>query len=261
MHRRAFTVVEVVVAIGFVLLLLAIAWPRLAATRATARVIDTLSNMRQFGILHTTYADQHRGYFATLLSPIYRGPTDPPERIDLYPGAYIQDDWFGNEAWSWVSIDFDYPRAALLAGGNPYRNKELGRIPVLPDFSLTGCAYAAREYWDLRTQTGPDQWGAQQISSVAFPSEKGLLMQMKTYVFPEYPDGHPACCYETIKTGVLWADLSGSEEFGADLAPGVPNPWTQLTQRAAHPWDIGLPVLQTRDGLYGRDRQRRNADR
>lgn len=257
--HRGFTIVEVLCVVGVLLVLVAMMMPRLSSVRHQAQRVGTLSNMRQLGILHQSYADDHRGFVATLFAPVYRGPTDPPERVHIYPGAHIDGDWFANAHWAWWTIDPNFPRQALLAAGNPIRHKVRAPLPTSSDFAMTSTAYAGREYWDLSTQQGPSQWGAQQLASTVFPSEKGLLLQMTVYELPGFPDGHPACCYTHIKTGVLWMDLSGSEERGTDLAPGVPNPWHRLARRAASPWHHGAPVLETRHGLAGRDRTRTGA--
>jgi prepilin-type N-terminal cleavage/methylation domain-containing protein len=256
---HGFTIVEVLCVVGVLLVLIAVVMPRLTSARLQAQRVGTLSNMRQLGILHQSYADDHRGFVASIFSPVYRGPTDPPERVHLSPGSYIDGDWFANAHWAWWTIDSAFPRAALLAAGNPIRHRVRAPEPTSSDFAMTSCAYAAREYWDLSTQRGPSQWGTQQLASTTFPSEKGLLMQMTTYELPDFPAGHPACCYTHIKTGILWVDLSGSEERGTDLALGVPNPWHRLVQRAPNPWYHGVPVLETKGGMGGRDRTRTGA--
>ncbi|MBL8758821.1 MAG: prepilin-type N-terminal cleavage/methylation domain-containing protein [Phycisphaerae bacterium] len=99
--HRGFTIVELLCVVGVLLVLVAMMMPRLSSARHQAQRVGTLSNMRQLGILHQSYADDHRGFVATLFAPVYRGPTDPPERVHIYPGAHIDGDWFANAHWAW----------------------------------------------------------------------------------------------------------------------------------------------------------------
>lgn len=70
--RRGFTLVELLVVIGIVIILIALLMPALAGAREAARMTRCLSNLRQIGLGIRMYADTHRGlilpggYFGTM---------------------------------------------------------------------------------------------------------------------------------------------------------------------------------------------------
>src|SRR5512137_213608 len=60
-HRRAFTLVEMLVVILLIAVLVAILLPALARAREAARQVTCASNLRQFGIAFTNYCTQNSG--------------------------------------------------------------------------------------------------------------------------------------------------------------------------------------------------------
>src|SRR4051812_19590300 len=61
--RAAFTLVELLVVIGIIVLLLAMLMPVLADMRIQSRAVVCSSNLRQLGLALTTYAAENRGRF------------------------------------------------------------------------------------------------------------------------------------------------------------------------------------------------------
>ena len=59
-HKRAFTLIELLVVIAVIALLAAVLFPVFAEARAKGRQAACLSNLRQFGISHTLYANDNR---------------------------------------------------------------------------------------------------------------------------------------------------------------------------------------------------------
>src|SRR4051794_16557853 len=79
----AFTLVELLVAVGIIGLLSAILLPAIAEVRATSRRTICQSNLRQWALAVRMYADAHHGRLP------YRGQgTQPTTRLDT------RDDWF-----------------------------------------------------------------------------------------------------------------------------------------------------------------------
>ena len=69
-RRRAFTLVELLVVIGIIVLLIAILLPTLKAARERANRIKCASNLRQIGIALRIYAHDNKGHFPrTLYKP------------------------------------------------------------------------------------------------------------------------------------------------------------------------------------------------
>jgi prepilin-type N-terminal cleavage/methylation domain-containing protein len=68
-HPAAFTLVELLVAIGIIAVLIAVLLPTLNRARAAANRTVCLSNIRQLGIGMLMYCNDNRGYFPTCASP------------------------------------------------------------------------------------------------------------------------------------------------------------------------------------------------
>lgn len=72
-HRRAFTLVELLVVIGIIAVLVAILLPALSRARAAAQMVGCMANLRQIGTAFMTYAGDNRGQW-----PVYNyDPVQP----------------------------------------------------------------------------------------------------------------------------------------------------------------------------------------
>jgi prepilin-type processing-associated H-X9-DG protein/prepilin-type N-terminal cleavage/methylation domain-containing protein len=101
-HRRAFTLVELLVVIGIIALLIAILLPSLSKARQSAMTLKCAAQMRSLGQAVNLYAGQYKGkiprdtfadsyFFANLLSPYLGGveiPTDRYKDINFIYDAY-----------------------------------------------------------------------------------------------------------------------------------------------------------------------------
>ncbi|MFG0243312.1 MAG: hypothetical protein ACF8R9_11060 [Phycisphaerales bacterium JB054] len=187
-------------------------------------------------------------------APVYGNKGDDPQVIEAVDGTPLPGYWFNNSTLPHARYDEPPPIEVLRDPAAVGLDEMVGPMRYFSDYKLADCLYATPRYWDRDTQTGVDQWKAQRIDTIAFPSDKGFAKQMMVYHVEGHRGGYPACCVQEVDSAVLWADLSGTNEVQASLRPGVPNFWYHGHDGRVSIWAQGVPIDATQDGVLGRDR-------
>jgi prepilin-type processing-associated H-X9-DG protein len=121
--KSGFTIVELLVVIGIIVLLIALLLPALNRARAAALQIQCGSNLRQLGQAMQNFAANHRGYFP-IQGDAITGGMDPGDLLDI---ARLKYTYFNNDGPSDVRA---MPLPAALA---PYLANNL----VLDDLTYS----------------------------------------------------------------------------------------------------------------------------
>jgi prepilin-type processing-associated H-X9-DG protein/prepilin-type N-terminal cleavage/methylation domain-containing protein len=121
---KGFTLVELLVVIGIVSVLLLLLLPALARSRAEARAVQCVNNLRQLYLANVMYAQEHDGFYVPAAADMYDF---------LLPGAPV-DHFGGRLRWHGVrptpngNSDFDFRLGPL------FEYLPEGRIRECPEF-------------------------------------------------------------------------------------------------------------------------------
>ncbi len=110
MVRRAFTLVEVLVAIFIIAILIALLLPAVQAARDSARKIHCRNNLKQLGLALHLYADRHKEAIPAIVSAPF---TELGRRYD--PATYPKQWYAPGESHSWRGTILPYCEQQNLA--------------------------------------------------------------------------------------------------------------------------------------------------
>ncbi|MBN8599202.1 MAG: prepilin-type N-terminal cleavage/methylation domain-containing protein [Planctomycetes bacterium] len=256
---NGFTIVEVLICLGVLAILLALVLPVLSGTRQRALSIKALSNARQLGALVAAYSNSSKDLPPVFFPPVFANPSvGAPWVVIDFQSNKVRGSWWSNAEMYHLLLD-PLPISNLIApGGRTPESKEftVGGVPTpaYSDFPLSYTLYTEPAFWTWEGQIGPRQWSPQPLTSIAFPSQKGLLWQSTVYGYSGYPEGAPACCLLNVRTAICWSDLSAASESMASLNKGTSNGWGYSMIRPPTKEPNGMPIAETEGGILGRDR-------
>lgn len=243
--RRGVTVVELLVVIVIISIVLAIVIPVLAAARERGRAVANTSMLRQAGAALAMYAGDFSDHFPYLATP------GEPEATIRMGEVVVRDGYFSAQTKYWTAlIAPDYLDAApeTLALSDRRQGPALGTQSeglYTSRYWLTHTAVAKPAWWEDGAGGVPElnlaDLRGMRFADVVYPSEKGLLLDVKAGVFEGAPDSPDPNAYIGIMDGSArgehWERLLEAERYVDQRPYGA----------------VGWPVLSTRSGLAGKD--------
>ncbi len=235
--RRAFSLIELLVAIVIVAILISIAVPALARGRNQAKEVLALRSLGQLGLAVSGYAMDNNEYL-----PFLATPRKPWQEIHFGEHSTYQNSYFlqsrlvmsllvpsyysGSDAIIWK--DCDYCPDLAASGG------------IYSSYWMTDTAFAAPQYWaDARAPDDLSLYRGMRFTDVVFPSLKGLLLDRETSLKP------------VERQGGLSPYFVGRCDGGSSVKPFDLEEYEAIPNRPymATPW----PVMFTWEGFAGRD--------
>jgi hypothetical protein len=251
LHRRAFSVVEMLLTIAIASIALSVVVPSIQRFRARARVTVDLSNLRQHTAIFAAYGNDYK----EIAPYVTRAEWD---YTVLRCGDWVQEAPYFYAAFLWP---------APLAPG--YYEGQCGHrslaSPVttirlsLSDYQYA-CSFVARpEYWRPDTRRdGRSQWGPTRFSQVLWPTRKCLLARVTT---GDYIEAVASRRYERLDRSSMsgvpvplgFVDGSARSIDAPDVLAGYPSGDGNLAA-SVHTLDFPF-ALHTLDGVRGFDVQ------
>lgn len=234
--RRAFSLVELLVVIGVVSMLMAIAAPAIRAAREAAQQVRCAAQLHQLGIALSMYANEHQGtlpgWSGWHVYPDGSSPEDAPglgwtEQLQRY---YARPDSPAYSCPSFPAKFTNYFITGRWSGQNGRHTMKLSEIKMSSRFVVSGEATHPEFYpppygHSIRTTNDCDRDDAI-VPCVAFPEDGGFLMH-RAGINVMFDDWHvqafrrfdpSSMTYHPAKM-VRWQDVVAEKPVGGPKPP------------------------------------------
>ncbi len=224
--RRAFSLIELMVCIGIIMVLIGLVAPGLGNTMSQARLTRDVSLVRQQAMLIELYTSDYKG---------------------TYPYAYHLTGHISRVARAWGLPLLDGGYVESIAELDPDIDIEQG---LYPSYSLSAAmVYIADEMRPGLVPPRSEQRSRpNRTHQVLFPSSKGLTLRQNDGDITVLGGVNGFCCglsYPLWPAPISFADGSATSGVMTDFLGGSP-PYLE--------YGIGAPVYSTWLGVRGRDR-------
>lgn len=225
-HRQGFSIIELIVVIGVVMVLMGIFLPALSGTRQTEQKTKLASQVRQMATMIAMYCDSQNDFYPVADDRFWFSPALGPGESPPYEDGR----W-----WGYPLIDLGYFTVEQVQDRD-YLDATNQQLSIAMCYDPAKMRPDTIEDYEDRYTSGIRQ------SSARYPSGKGMLW---TPIVSYTPELRYWCCTQIDPPGpVAFAD--GSVETVA---------WHELPTPGSAPiLGIGKVVSSTWNGIYGKDR-------
>jgi type II secretory pathway pseudopilin PulG len=251
-RTRAFTIVEILVAIGIMAIILGLAFPALMGARAKGGQVVSLANARTCAADIIAYADVKNEYpFITLgmhLGPNATGGTPDTFSIPMWPedssmgGTNI---WWLNRWWPGLVSQIAPWEEHYESWISPGSEKTLEHNDSRVSYEYSNSFQARPVLWSTPTYTGTFDEAIKPVRphEVVFPSLKALVWDAELAYINPRPESRMG--HLDAPTPIGFPDGHAAIHRPQDATPGVPNPLNS--------YNNDIPLHNTPDGVKGRD--------
>lgn len=253
-HHRAFSLIELLVAIGIISILISITLPTLSSARLRANELKSITNTRSITQHFTSYAND-KGYFPFLKpgeAPPGVNHTPPPgiTMVRWWPENTIiglDSHWMLSILWPGLIYERAPWKENYATWVSPGRDPELPTEPAefaerLISYQYTNSFIAKPDAWRENALLDLNTISSIKPSVVAFPASKAILFDAELAYLRKTPavlNGHYA-----HKTPIAFADGHADAHDPTTATPGFANPLNGGSSVNLH---------NTPDGALGRD--------
>lgn len=243
-RRTAFSLLELMVSIGIILILIGVALPTLRFARQRAQQIGTLADLRSVGLTVESYTQARKDHFPFV--PIAEPFVFPPG--ENQGSMWTDDPWAARYAWPTVMHDIApwaehyqtwLTPAARHDGDIPWRPQN-GPSPLWPSFAYSNSFIAAARVWTPGGAPTLGDVSPRRVAELANPSSKVLMFDAA----PGWTRGTNSASGTDDRRAVLIADGAAAEKSDSEAVAPFPNPLRSDSTWLYH---------DTPGGLQGRD--------
>jgi prepilin-type N-terminal cleavage/methylation domain-containing protein/prepilin-type processing-associated H-X9-DG protein len=167
-RRDGFTLVELLVVIGILVVLIAILLPALSRARQSALRVACSSNLRQIGVALVAYTSEHRGWYP---APAFGSAALPEDWVHWQPGRNVRE----GTIMHYLGRD---PEVLKCPMGVPERGPTIRPGTSLPPYPYS---YAVNVLFTGYSYFAPFRpYGACKANHVINPSRKILALEEDT---------------------------------------------------------------------------------
>ncbi len=225
-HRRGFSIIELIVVIGVVMVLMGILLPVLSGTRQTAQKTKLASQVRQMATMIAMYCDSQDDIYPVADDRFWFRPRTAP----FQPPPYELGRW-----WGYALVDTGFMTEEQMLDPN-YLDALNQNISIAMCYDWRKMQPDTIEPYANRFTSSVMQ------STTRYPSSKGMIA---VFVVNNSPDPEYWCCTQIDPPGPV-----GFADGSIDIIA-----WHQLPTPSHAPiLGIGNVVASTWNGIMGRDR-------